>query len=96
MVRHKDDPGALMPILESVNRTHGYLPRKLLEHAAVRLDIPLANVIRVASFYDKMRFEPAGRHTVQICNGTSCHSQHSTHLLRRLEQELGISEGQTD
>jgi NADH:ubiquinone oxidoreductase subunit E/NAD-dependent dihydropyrimidine dehydrogenase PreA subunit len=94
--RHQNDPGALMPVLEAVNRKYGHLPRLLLEHIAIRLKTPLANVLRVASFYDKMRLEPAGRHLVQVCNGTSCHSQHAADLLARLEQVLGIGEGQTD
>lgn len=94
--RHKGDDGALMPVLEAVNRTYGHLPRPMLEHAAMRLDIPVASALKVASFYDKMRFEPAGRHVVQVCNGTSCHSQKSSVLLKRLEKELGIMEGRTD
>jgi NADH:ubiquinone oxidoreductase subunit E/NAD-dependent dihydropyrimidine dehydrogenase PreA subunit len=96
LARHTGDAGALMPILEAVNRTYGYLPRPLLEQVAIRLDISLAAALKVASFYDKMRFEPAGRHVVQVCNGTSCHSQHSALLLRRLEKELGIPAGATD
>ncbi len=94
--RHAGDPGALMPVLEAVNRTRGYLPRPLLEHAAVRLDIPLAQVLTVASFYDKMGFKAPGRHVIQLCNGTSCHSQRSGVLLRALEKKLGVSEGGTD
>jgi NADH-quinone oxidoreductase subunit E len=94
--KHKDDRGALMPVLEAINRAYGYLPREMLEHTAQRLDIPLANVIRVASFYDKMRLSPSGRHLIQVCNGTSCHSQHSKALLYRIEKELGITEGKTD
>ena len=85
--RHAGDPGALMPVLEAVNRTRGYLPRPLLEHAAVRLDIPLAQVLTVASFYDKMGFKAPGRHVIQVCNGTSCHSQRSEVLLRRAREE---------
>jgi NADH-quinone oxidoreductase subunit E len=96
MAKHQGDPGALMPMLEAINRNYGHLPRQLIEHTAERLNIPMANVLRVASFYDKMRFKPSGRHLIQICNGTSCHSQHSKILLHRLEKELGVSEGQTD
>jgi NADH:ubiquinone oxidoreductase subunit E len=96
VARHAGDPGALMPVLEAINRTRGHLPRPLLEHAAVRLSIPLAEVLKVASFYDKMGFTPAGRHVIQVCNGTSCHSQHSAALLSRLEKKLGILAGQTD
>ena len=94
--RHSGDAGALMPVLEAVNRTCGYLPRPLLEQVAIALNVPLASVLKVASFYDKMHLEPVGRHVVQVCNGTSCHSQHSSLLLRRLEKELGIQAGATD
>jgi NADH-quinone oxidoreductase subunit E len=96
LARHSGDAGALMPVLEAVNRTYGYLPRPLLERVAIRLDVPLAAALKVASFYDKMHFEPVGRHVVQVCTGTSCHSQRSSLLLRRLEKELGIGEGETD
>jgi NADH-quinone oxidoreductase subunit E len=96
LARYQDDAGALMPILEAVNRTYGHLPRVLLEHVAIRLKIPLASAIKVASFYDKMRFAPEGRHIVQVCNGTSCHSQHAKQLLEHLRKKLGICEGQTD
>jgi NADH:ubiquinone oxidoreductase subunit E/NAD-dependent dihydropyrimidine dehydrogenase PreA subunit len=96
VARHQGDPGALMPVLEAINRTYGHLPRTMLEHVAIRLDIPLANVLKVASFYDKMRFQPVGRHMIQVCNGTSCHSQHSAVLLKHLEKKLGIKDGQTD
>jgi NADH:ubiquinone oxidoreductase subunit E/NAD-dependent dihydropyrimidine dehydrogenase PreA subunit len=96
LARHQGDKGALMPVLEAVNRTYGHLPRQMLEHISLRLDVPLASVLKVASFYDKMRLTPVGRHVVQVCNGTSCHSQHSSILLKRLENELGIKAGQTD
>jgi NADH:ubiquinone oxidoreductase subunit E/NAD-dependent dihydropyrimidine dehydrogenase PreA subunit len=96
VARHQGDSGALMPVLEAINRTYGHLPRTLLEHSAVRLGIPIANVLKVASFYDKMRFEPVGRHVIQVCNGTSCHSQHSAQVLNHLEKKLGIKDGQTD
>jgi NADH:ubiquinone oxidoreductase subunit E/NAD-dependent dihydropyrimidine dehydrogenase PreA subunit len=96
LARHSGDAGALMPVLEAVNRNYGYLPRPILERVAIRLDVPLAAALKVASFYDKMHFEPVGRHVVQVCTGTSCHSQRSSLLLRRLEKELGIGEGETD
>ena len=50
----------------------------------------------MASFYDRFRLEPAGRHVVEVCEGTSCHSRGSRVLLERLEKELGVDPGQTD
>ncbi len=94
--RHRDDKGALMPVLEAINRKYGHLPRRLIEHTAARLEIPPAKVLRVASFYNKMRFVPTGRHIIQVCDGTSCYSQHSKLVLQRLKNELCVAEGQTD
>jgi NADH:ubiquinone oxidoreductase subunit E/NAD-dependent dihydropyrimidine dehydrogenase PreA subunit len=96
LAQHKGDAGALMPVLEAINRTYGFLPRPLLEEAAIRRAVPLAAALKVASFYDKMRFEPAGRHVIQVCDGTSCHSQHSGAVLSYIEKKLGISAGRTD
>lgn len=96
LARHEGDPGAMMPILQDINAAYGYLPRPMLEHAASRLDAPLADLLRVASFYDEFHLEPAGRHVVEVCTGTSCYSQGSKTLLARLEKELGIQAGETD
>jgi NADH:ubiquinone oxidoreductase subunit E/NAD-dependent dihydropyrimidine dehydrogenase PreA subunit len=96
IAKHEGDPGALMPVLEATNRIYGYLPRAIVEHAALRLSIPLASALKVASFYDKMGFKPVGRHVIQVCNGTSCHSQHAAALLALIEKKLGIHDGETD
>ena len=50
----------------------------------------------MASFYDQFQLEPVGRHVVEVCAGTSCHSRGSRALLERLEKELGVRAGQTD
>ncbi len=94
--RHRDDPGAMMPVLQEISETHGYLPRRIVEHAACRMEVPLADVLRVASFYDEFRLQPAGRHVVEVCNGTSCHAKGSVALLAKLQQHLGIGPGETD
>ena len=48
---------------------------------------PLAEILRVASFYDEFRLEPVGRHVVEVCLGTSCYARGSGLLLERLERE---------
>jgi len=96
LARHAGDPGALMPVLHDIHRAYDYLPRLLLEHVAARWDMQLAAILRVASFYDEFRLEPAGRHTIEVCAGTSCYSQGSAALRELLEEELGIAVGETD
>ncbi|NCO42084.1 MAG: FAD-dependent oxidoreductase, partial [Armatimonadetes bacterium] len=94
--RHQSDPGGLMPILHDVQHEYGYLPRLVLEHLAQRLEVPVAAILRVASFYDEFPFEPVGRHVIEVCSGTSCYARGSRALLERLADKLGIGAGETD
>jgi NADH:ubiquinone oxidoreductase subunit E/NAD-dependent dihydropyrimidine dehydrogenase PreA subunit len=94
--RHAGEAGALMPVLHDIGSTFGYLPELVLENLAARWNVQLAEILRVASFYDEFRFEPAGRHVIEICTGTSCYSRGSADLLERLEKEIGAGPDETD
>ena len=86
----------MIPVLQDVTDERRYLPRPVLEYLAVRLEIPLAEILRVASFYNAFSLEPVGRHMIEICLGTACFVRGSGLLLERLEQEIGIAAGETD
>jgi NADH:ubiquinone oxidoreductase subunit E/NAD-dependent dihydropyrimidine dehydrogenase PreA subunit len=94
--RYESDPGGMMPILQEINQAFGYLPRPVLEHVAWRRQTRLAEILRVASFYDRFSMQPGGRHVVEVCEGTSCHSRGSRALREHLEKELRVGPGETD
>jgi NADH:ubiquinone oxidoreductase subunit E/NAD-dependent dihydropyrimidine dehydrogenase PreA subunit len=94
--RYEDDPAPLIPVLQDINDDRGYLPRPVLEHVALQLQIPLTEILRIASFYDAFRLEPVGRHTIEVCLGTTCFVRGSGLLLERLEDEIGVRAGETD
>jgi len=96
LARHEGDPGGILPVLQEINESYGYIPRGLLEHLACLWGLRLAEVLRVASFYDRFHLQPVGRHVVEVCAGTSCHSRGSRALLKRLEKEIGVGPGETD
>jgi len=96
LARHQGDPGAVMLVLQDINRAYGHIPRTLLEHLSARWKVRLPELLRVASFYDRLALEPLGRHVVEVCAGTSCHAKGSSALLARLEEVLGVRAGQTD
>ena len=96
LARHLGEPGALMPVLKEINEKYGHLPRAILEEVASRWDVRLTEVLRVASFYDQFRLQPAGRHIVEACDGTSCHSRGARAILKRLREVIGVEPGQTD
>ena len=104
LARHEADPRhgdgsrgvPMMPVLQEINQSYGYLPRVMLEHLACLWGLRPAEILRVASFYDRFQLEPVGRHVVEVCAGTSCHASRSGRLLKRLEREIGVSPGETD
>ena len=96
LARHRDDHGGLMPVLQDVGKEYGYLPRRILEQVAAGREVPLAEIMRVASFYEEFRLKPEPRHVIYVCDGTSCYSRHSSRLLKELEKLLGIKAGESD
>jgi len=82
--------------IQEINASYGYIPRGLLEHLACLWGLRLAEILRVASFYDRFHLQPVGRHVVEVCAGTSCHARGSKARLKRLEKEIGVGPGQTD
>jgi NADH-quinone oxidoreductase subunit E len=92
---HRDRRGNLLPILLDVNRHFNWLPRPALEQVSDELKIPLAEILRVASFYNAFSLVPRGKHIINVCLGTGCFVKGSPRLIESLERELGIKHGQT-
>jgi NADH:ubiquinone oxidoreductase subunit E/NAD-dependent dihydropyrimidine dehydrogenase PreA subunit len=96
LARYTNDPGPLIPVLQDISDDRRYLPRAALEYVSATLEIPLAEILRVASFYNAFSLEPVGRHIVEVCLGTACFVRGSGLLLERLEGEIGVRAGGTD
>jgi NADH-quinone oxidoreductase subunit E len=56
------------------------------------MDVPLAQIYSVVTFFALFNLEPQGEHTICICRGTACHTRGSRNLLQRLRLELGLPE----
>jgi NADH-quinone oxidoreductase subunit E len=93
--RHADERGAVIPVLQDLQRTFGYLPRPALRYAARRLRRPVSELIGVATFYSQFRFTPVGRHIIRVCHGTACHVAGAQHISQVIHDELGVDEGDT-
>ena len=87
--------GALLARLHAIKTEHGYLPEEALRCAAEELGVPLSQVYSAASFYAAFSFEPRGRHTVHVCQGTACYIRGGDKILEKLEAILGVRPGET-
>lgn len=87
--------GNLVPILQSIQNEHAYLPPDAIGMVADHLDIPASEVYGVATFYNQFRFNPPGRNPVKVCMGTACHVRGADIILENFERKLEIREGET-
>ena len=87
--------GDLVPILLEVQANFGYLPAEAIESIATLLNITTGQIYSVASFYAQFRLTPIGRNRITVCRGTACHIRGAPDILRQIEGEIGIQEGET-
>jgi NADH:ubiquinone oxidoreductase subunit E len=92
---HQGSRSPLIPVLQDINSHFNYLPPPVLKYIAYKLNISLAHILRVATFYAFFSLEPRGKHMISVCMGTACHVRGSERILEKLEDELGITHGHT-
>jgi len=93
--RHPPEPGALIPILQDVQQTLGYLPGPALKAVAEFLNVPESSVYGVATFYAQFHLTRQGRHRIKVCQGTTCHVRGGSAVMRAVQARLGIGPGET-
>lgn len=93
--KNKTRKGPLMPILQEAQNIFGYLPDEIMELISNKLNIPLAEVYGVATFYSQFTFIPKGETDVHICLGTACYVKGANDILNEFEEKLGIKKGET-
>jgi NADH-quinone oxidoreductase subunit E len=86
---------SLMSVLEEIQAEYHYLPRDAVILVSERLGVPLSQVFSVATFYNAFNLERRGRHGICVCVGTACHVRGAPRVLSRLEEILGIKQGET-
>lgn len=95
IARYPNKTAATLPVLWIAQRQWGWLPPEVLEYVAERLELPVARVIGVASFYTMFKLKPTGRFHVQICRNLSCAMFGAERATERVCKKLGIKPGET-
>ena len=93
--KHPQEKRSLIPILQDFQAKYNYLPPVALNMTSQALEVPLIDIISVASFYNAFSLEPRGKHIITICLGTACHVKGAERITETFEGELGIKRGGT-
>ena len=90
----KDEKGALMPIMQHAQEIYGYLPIEVQKIIAEQTGIPMSKIYGVATFYSQFNLNPKGKYQISVCLGTACYVKGSGAILNKLEELLGITNGE--
>ncbi|MDY0331932.1 MAG: NADH-quinone oxidoreductase subunit NuoE [Bacteroidales bacterium] len=86
--------GELINILHSTQGHFGYLPEAVQNEIALNLNMPLAKIYGVVSFYSFFTMTPKGKYPISVCLGTACFVRGAEKIVEALEEELKIKVGQ--
>lgn len=87
--------GSLIPLLQAVQETYGYLPEKVLQYVSEKTKVPLSRIYGVITFYAQFYQKPRGKHIIKLCQGTACHVKGGKGILEEVERTLGTKAGET-
>ena len=90
IAKSKDDPGAVMPVLQEAQEIYGYLPIEVQTMVAEGLNVSLEEVYGVSTFYSQFALSPKGKYNISVCLGTACYVKGSGDILNKISEQLGI------
>ena len=93
--KYTTDRDNLIQILNETQEKFGYIPKTSQLEISKYLNIPMAEVYGVITFYSRFTLEPKGKYAISVCLGTACFVNGSEQLLNRLKDRLKIDVGQT-
>ena len=92
---YKQDKDNLIQILNDVQEHYGYIPVLAQKAISEYLNIPMAEIYGVITFYSRFTLKPKGKYNIAVCLGTACYVKGSQKIMDRLEERLGIKTGET-
>ena len=94
LARYPTRRAALMPTLWLAQREFGWLSTPAQKYVAELMELPLAWVTSVASFYTMYWKAKPARHRLQVCRNLSCALRGAEQILGAIEGRLGIANGE--
>lgn len=89
----RNKPGNLIMILHKVQEEYRYIPREVALYLSKELNVALANIYGVITFYHFFKLKKPGKYNIQVCIGTACYLKGGGDILQELENLLGIGVG---
>ena len=86
--------GHLVTVLHKAQHLFGYLPREVQQFVADYMDVSLAKVYGVVSFYTFFTMVPKGKYPISICMGTACYVKGAEKVVDAFKDVLNVEIGE--
>ena len=93
--QYNNEGGEIINVLHKVQGEFGYLSAEVQELVAKELNIPVAKVYGIVSFYSFFTMTPKGRYPISVCLGTACYVRGAEKVIDELKRQLAIQVGGT-
>ena len=90
-----NEAGELINVLHKSQETFGYLPAEVQEIVAKELNVSVAKVYGVVTFYSFFTMLPKGQNPISICTGTACYVRGAEKVLDEFKRILNVNVGET-
>ncbi|MBM7561944.1 NADH-quinone oxidoreductase subunit NuoE family protein [Fusibacter tunisiensis] len=92
---HKDMQGPLMPILHEAQHIFGAIPIEVQKVISEKLNVPMAEIYGVVTFYSQFTLEPKGEYLISVCLGTACYVRGAQQIVDKIADITGVAVGKT-
>ncbi len=87
--------GVTMSVLQEAQRIFGYLPLEVQKFISDEINVPIAEIYGVSTFYSQFNLTPKGKHKIGICLGTACYVKGAQAVIDEVAKQLDIAVGDT-
>lgn len=94
--KHNGEASSLIQVLLEIQSEEHWLSKEALARVSEKLQVPMARIQHIATFYKAFSLVPKGRHEIHICLGTACHVRGAPRVLDTVQELTGIKPGETD
>lgn len=95
MTLYPDKRAVGLEALKIVQKHEGWVSDESLLAIAKYLDIPVADLEGVATFFNLVYRQPVGKHVVLFCESVSCWIMGCEEMREHMKQQLNIDYGET-
>jgi len=93
--KYRDLPNATIKILQETQQMFGYLSGENMRYISKKIGVSYTEIYGIVTFYSFFNLSPPGKHTINVCLGTSCHVKGGDEILENLKKVLDIDVGDT-